>query len=103
MISIVKNTLLEVITLLYHDPCKIKCDPLICNPNNICPDHIIATCPILNKQSVPVNCSSRKFMCSLLSGRDQMPLMVQSPKCVPHPSFDASVEILKKLVLQERN
>ena len=57
-------------------------------------DHIIAMCPMLNKQSVPVNGSSRKCMCSSLSGRDQMPSVVQSPNCVLLPSFDASVKNL---------
>ena len=34
-------------------------------------------------------------MCSLLSGRDQVPLAVCSSKWAPHPSFDASVKICR--------
>ena len=36
VISFVTNTLLKVITLHYHYPSKLKCDSVICNPNNIC-------------------------------------------------------------------
>ena len=37
--------------------------------------------------------SSKKFMCNLLSGTDQVPLAVKSPKWAPQPSFEASVKI----------
>ena len=37
--------------------------------------------------------SSRKFICSWLSGTDQVPLAVKSPKWAPQPSFEASVNI----------
>ena len=39
--------------------------------------------------------SSRWFMCSLLSGRDQVPLAVCSFKWAPHISFYASVKICR--------
>ena len=31
--------------------------------------------------------------CNLLSGREQVPLIVCTPKLVPHPSFDTSLKI----------
>ena len=35
--------------------------------------------------------NSKKFMWRRLSGSDQTALAVESPKCAPQPSFEASV------------
>ena len=37
--------------------------------------------------------SSRQFICILLTGRDQVPLAVRSPKQVPRSSLEASVNL----------